>query len=294
MVEGETDKDLWIRFFPKENCELFYADGKDNITAALDMINDRGDTGVAGVVDADYWLIRESEKLCQDNLLYDECYPDAELMILNSSNSAILTDVLKPKFHRKDDPDIMKLADLLQSEAERLAMEFGYFRLLNDCKSYDISFSEFWESRRYDYDEFIDVEDVKSIQFRQDCCAKRLADFHNAGKSLGHNKRIDDWELLEGVAKLKKTDQFKAPNIQLCQGHETVAIIAHLLESVFKSVFERNPPSMFNDLRDRLKLEERLREEYKEEYFVRTNLHDCIVDWQDANPGYRIIRDFAS
>ena len=58
MVEGENDINLWERFFPNENCELFSADGKDNITAALDTICDREDTGVAGIIDADYWLIR--------------------------------------------------------------------------------------------------------------------------------------------------------------------------------------------------------------------------------------------
>ncbi len=162
MVEGETDIDLWEKFSSKENCELFYADGKYNITAALDIINSREEAGVAGIVDADYWLILESDKLHRENLLYDNCYPDAELMILNS---AALTDVLKTKFHRDDDPDIQKLADLLQTEAERLAMEFGYFRLLNDCKSYGISFKEFWKSRGYDFDEFVDVTDVSLYNF---------------------------------------------------------------------------------------------------------------------------------
>lgn len=291
MVEGESDEYLWSKFFPNENCELFYADGKDNVTAALDTINDRGDTGVAGIVDADYWLIRDSDKLCQDNLLYDECYPDTELMILNSADSAALTDVLKTKFHLKDDPDIQRFALLLQTKAERLAMEFGYFRLLNDLKSYDISFSEFWESRRFDYDEFIDVDDVESIQFRQDCFAKRLADFHNAGKRLGHSKRIEDWELLEGVAKLKKIDKFKTPNVQLCQGHETVAIVAHLLPVLFKSVFGSNPPSKFNELRNRLKLEKELRTNYKAKDFVTTTLCESIRNWESDNPCYKILAE---
>lgn len=287
MVEGETDIDLWRKFCPKENCELFYADGKCNITATLDIIHDRGDAGVAGIIDADYWLIRESDKLCQENLLYDKCYPDAELMILNA---ATVTDVLKTKFHHDDDPDIQKLADLLQTEAERLAMEFGYFRLLNDCKGYRISFKDFWKSRRYDFDEFVDAEDVESIQFRRDYFAKRLADFHNAGKRLGHCGRIEHWELLEGVAKIKEIEKYQTPNIQLCQGHETVALIAHLLPIMFKSVFGRNPPSIFNELCDRLKLEKKLRNKYKEEDFIATTLCDSIRNWECLNDGYKILK----
>ena len=291
MVEGGTDEDLWEEFCSKEDCTLFSADGKDNITAALDITNNDGLAGVAGIVDADYWLITESDKLQQENLLYDECYPDAELMILDS---ATLTDVLKPKFYLDDDPQIKILADLLQTEAELLAMEFGYFRLLNDCKSYCISFSEFWKSRRYAYDEFVDAEDIDSIQFRRDCFAEQLAEFHNAGRNRESGKWIEHGELLAGVAKLKDKDKFQMPNVKLCQGHETVAIIAYLLPILFKSEFGHNLPSSFKELCQRRKLEEKLREEYKEEYFVATKMHDCILNWQDANQCYRIIRDFSA
>ncbi len=287
MVEGGADEDLWQKFTSKEDCELFVADGKYNITEALDIINGEELDGVAGIVDADYELITESEKLRQDNLLYDECYPNAELMILDS---AALTDVLKTKFHIDDDPDIQKLADLLQSEAERLAMEFGYFRLLNDCNRYYISFKDFWKSRQYDYGKFIDAEDIDSIRFRRDCFAIQLAKFHNAGRKRGQDHWIEHGELLAGVAKLKEIDRYKTPNIQLCQGHDTVAIIAYLLPIMFKSVFGHDLPSNFYEFRHRLKLEENLRNNYKEEEFVTTTLCDAIKNWESANCPYKILK----
>ncbi|MCY3979099.1 MAG: hypothetical protein OXG23_13445 [Chloroflexi bacterium] len=290
MVEGATDKDLWERFCPKESCECFDADGKDNVREALDITNSQKICGIAGIIDSDYELIRESDKLHKRNLLYDRCYPDAELMILNSANSAALTDVLRTKFYRKDDPDIQKLADLLQTEAERLAMEFGYFRLLNDCfKDYRISFSDFWDSRCYRFDEFVDAEDIQSIKFRQKCFAKRLADFHNAGKSPGHYGRREHWELLEGVAQLKKIDKFKSPNTKLCQGHDTVALIAFLLPMMFKSVFDRNLPSEFKEFRHGRKLEKKLRNKYRVEDFIATTLCDAIRNWESENPCYKIL-----
>lgn len=287
MVEGSTDEVLWKKFTSKEDCELFVADGKYNITEALDIINGEELDGVAGIVDADYELITESEKLRQDNLLYDECYPDAELMILDS---AALTEVLKTKFHIDDDPDIQKLADLLKSEAERLAMEFGYFRLLNECKCYGINFKCFWDSRSYDFDEFVDAEDIDSIQFRRDCFAIRLAKFHNAGRKRGQDQWIEHGELLAGVAELKKNDKYKTPNIQLCQGHETVAIIAYLLPIMFKSVFGDDMTSHFKEFRDRLKLEKKLRNKYKEEYFITTTLCDAIKNWECCNNPYKILK----
>ena len=286
MVEGDADEDLWGKFTSKEDCELFVADGKYNITEALDTINGEGLDGVAGIVDADYELITESEKLRQDNLLYDKCFPNAELMILAS---AALTDVLKEKFHC-DYPEIQKLADLLKTEAERLAMEFGYFRLLNELKCYGISFKEFWKSRRYDFDEFVDIENIARIQFRQDCFAKQLAIFHNAGKNLGQENRIEHGELLEGVAQLKQVDKFQTPNKQLCQGHETVAIIAYLLPKMFKSVFKTNLPSDFNEFRDRLKLERKLRNKYRKEHFMTTTLRESIQNWECANKPYKILK----
>lgn len=287
MVEGGTDEELWEKFTSKEVCELFVADGKYNITSALDITNNRGLTGVAGIVDADYELIRESEILRQDNLLYDECYPNAELMILDS---AALTDALKTKFYREDDPDIQKLADLLKTEAERLAMEVGYFRLLNELQCYGISFKEFWKGRRDNFDEFVDVEDIDKIQFRQDCFAKQLAIFHNAGRKREDDKWLEHGELLEGVAQLKQVEKFKTPNIRLCQGHDTVAIIAYLLPKMFKSVFGSNLPSDFNEFRDRLKLEQKLRNKYRKEDFVTTTLCDSIKNWESANKPYKILK----
>lgn len=287
MVEGDADEDLLGKFTSKEDCELFVASGKYNITEALDIINGEGLDGVAGIVDADYELITTSEKLRQDNLLYDECFPNAELMILDS---AALTDVLKEKFYLDDDPDIMKLADLLQTEAERLAMEFGYFRLLNELKCYGISFKEFWKSRCYDFDGFVDAKDIARIQFRQDCFAKQLAIFHNAGKNLGQENWIEHGELLEGVSKLKNIGKFQTPNIKLCQGHDTVALIAYLMPIMFKSVFGTNLPSDFNEFRDRLKLEIKLRNKYRKEHFITTTLCKSIQNWQCANEPYKILK----
>ena len=287
MVEGKTDEVLWEEFRSREDCTLYPTQGKEKIIAALDITNNRGLAGVAGIVDADYELIRESDRLHLQNLLYDECFPDAELMILNS---AALTDVLKKKFYRDDDPDIKKLADLLQAEAERLAMEFGYFRLLNDCNRYYIDFKEFWNSRRYDFEEFIDAADIDSIRFRRDCFAIRLAKFHNAGRKRGQDQWIEHGELLAGVAELKETDKYKTPNIKLCQGHETVALIAHLLPIMFKSVFGHDLPPNFSEFRHRLKLEENLRNNYKEEEFVTTTLCDAIKNWECSNNPYKILR----
>lgn len=292
FVEGPTDKELWKRFFPPIHCRIERVDGKTKVKSLLRSSQERNERGIAGIVDADYWLIRESDKLHQENLLYDKCYPNAELMILNSANSAALTDVLKTKFHSnsKDDPDIQKLADLLQTEAERLAMEFGYFRLLNDCKCYRISFKKFWKSRGYDFEEFVDVTDVESVQFRRECFAKRLAGFHNAWKSLGHCNRIEHGELLEGVAKLKEIEIYQTPNVQLCQGHDTVALIAYLLPIMFKSVFGHNLPSGFKEFCHCLKLEKQLRNKYREEDFIATTLCDSIRNWECHNDGYKILK----
>ncbi len=287
FVEGPADEVLWRRFFSCIHCKLERVGGKLKVKSRLKSRQERKVSGFAGIIDADYWLITESDKLCQKDLLYDECYPDAELIILNS---ATLTDVLNKEFGLDDDPDIQKLAEVVTTEAERLAMEFGYFRLLNDCKSFGINFKDFWKSRRYAYDEFVDAEDIDSIQIRRDRFAMRLTEFHNAGKNRVIDKRIEHEELLAGVAKLKAIDKYQTPNIQLCQGHDTVALIAYLMPIMFKSVFGQSLPSRFKELCDRLKLERKLRNKYKEEYFIKTSLRENIKNWECANEPYRILR----
>ena len=87
-------------------------------------------------MDADYWLITESDELSTENLLYDGCHPDMESILLSSP---AMKKVLRNNLSNFDIEKIHALADTVDCEAQRLAMEFGYFRLLNHIEDSAVS-----------------------------------------------------------------------------------------------------------------------------------------------------------
>ena len=129
MVEGKTDEVLWEEFRSREDCTVYPVNGKDRVVAALDIIRKRDSRGVAGIVDADYWLITQAAELGTANLLYDDCCPDMEMILLCSP---ALKKVLRHELPDEDIAAAHDFADLLNRESRRLAAEIGYFRWLNE------------------------------------------------------------------------------------------------------------------------------------------------------------------
>ena len=260
MVEGETDRALWVEY---ADCTLFPTKGKDVIIDALKSYGLRGLPGIAAIVDSDYWLICQSDELSTDNLLYDNCCPDMELILLNSP---ALKKTLRHTFFDYEIEQIHEFAKKLKEEALRLAAELGYFRLLNHIEDYGLKFKEIH------FEEFID-----GLKLDRDWVARRLAE----------NKRgISSEALLEEIEELRKEYPQEEYNIQLCRGKDVLEIMAVILPTLFKSQFGDDLPHSMNDK----EMTGNLRMSYEYGYFTETSLFSCIRKWESDNPPYRIIR----
>ena len=267
MVEGKTDQVLWEEYRAREDCTLLPAQGKDKIIAALEVTRKRKMRGVAGIVDADYWLITEADELGTENLLYDDCCPDLETLLLSSP---ALKKVLRNNLYNYDVDEIHEFAEDLTCVAKRLAAEFGYFRLLNHVKDYGIRFRDF---------DFSEVIDVDTLQLDSVETAKRLA---------STTADITGEDLLREVDELR--ERHPANRLQLCRGKDVVAILAILLPLRFKAKFgEDLPTSAAAALADRA-LSIHLRSAYDTTYFTETSLYGCIRNWECANIPYKILR----
>ena len=266
MVEGETDRVLWTEYMV--DCALIPTRGKDVILDALESYVLRGSPGVAAIVDADYWLITQPDELPIANLLYDDRYPDVELILLNSP---ALEEVLQKAFYDYEPEQIHEFAEKLKEEALRLAAEFGYFRLLNHRKNYGISFKEI------DYDEFIDENTLKFDRERREWFAKRRTE---------HKPWIPSKKLLQEIEELRKEYPQEEYNIQLCRGKDVLDIMAVILSTLFKSQFGDDlPQSILN-----MELTGNLCMSYEYGYFEKTSLFSSIREWESDNSPYRIIR----
>ncbi|MDE2858227.1 MAG: DUF4435 domain-containing protein [Chloroflexota bacterium] len=271
MVEGKTDELLWEEFRAKDDCTLYPAKGKDKIIAALEVAKKREMRGIAGIVDADYWLVTNAEELGTENLLYDDCCPDMESILLHSP---ALRKVLRHSINADEIEQLHAFADTLKIEAQRLATELGYFRLLNHLNDYGL---------RCNSIRFAEVIDRDTLELDRDLVASKLA---------GDLAGITSEDLLRQVAELR--EQYPPGNAQLCRGKDVVGIMAFILPILFKSEFGNDlSAAMTAPVQDK-GLSKYLRIAYEFGYFKETSLFDCICKWEDDNKPYRIIRDFSA
>ncbi len=263
MVEGKTDEVLWEEYRSREDCTLYPAHGKDKIIAALGVAKKRGMCGIAGIVDADYWLIIDADELATENLLYDACCPDMESLLLCSP---ALKKVLRNNFYDYEIEDIHEFAEKVTKKAQALAMEFGYFRLLNHLKDYGL---------RCNAIRFDEVIDKNTLELDRDWIAKRLAE---------DNADISSEELLRQVEELRVA--YPPGDTQLCRGKDVAAIMAMILPLHFKAEFGDDLLPSMNDK----ELSIRLRTAYEYGYFKQTSLFVCIQEWESANCPYKILK----
>lgn len=261
MVEGKTDRALWTEYMT--DCALFPTRGKDVIIDALKTPMLRGLSGIAAIVDSDYWLICQADELSTDNLLYDDCCPDMESILLNSP---ALKKTLRHTFSDYEIEQIHEFAERLKEESLRLAAELGYFRLLNHIEDYGLKFKEIH------FAEFID-----ELKLDRDWIARRLAE---------NERGISREALLEEIEELRKEYPQEEYNTQLCRGKDVLDIMAVILPTLFKSQFGDD---LLHSMNDR-ELTGNLRMSYEYGYFEKTSLFSCIREWESNNPPYRIIR----
>ncbi len=267
MVEGKTDHVFLEEYRSKEDCTVYPVNGKDRVVAALDITNKRGSRGVVGVVDADYWLISEADELGTDNLLYDDCCPDMESILLSSP---ALKKLLRNELYNYDIEKIHELADRLKSEGLRLAMEYGYFRLLNHVNCYGFKCNAI---------ALAEVIDIDSLELDAKQVASRLT---------GDRSGITSDDLLRQVEELRQ--RYPPDNLQLCRGKDVVSIMAHILPTLFKTQFGADLPSDAERAFEEKALSTRLRSAYEFGYFKQTSLFDCIQEWENANCPYKILK----
>lgn len=265
MVEGKTDEVLWEEFRSIQDCTIYPVNGKDRVVAALDIVKKRESRGVAGIVDADYWLITDADELGTDNLLYDDCCPDMEMILLSSP---ALKKVLRHELPEDIDA-AHDFAEGLSRESQRLAAEIGYFRWLNEVEQYGLSFKTL---------RVTDFVDSNALTLDCDWLARRLAEGRDG---------ITSEALLCEVAKLR---ELEPPGVQLCRGKDVIAIMARIMPALFEAHFGEAPPDSAREIFQEKRLAKELRKAYEFIYFKDTSLFGCIQNWESANCPYKILK----
>ena len=289
LVEGESDVAFLWEYRTERNCIIIDMQGKSEIIDALSAQVMRGQRGIVGIVDADYWLILQPQKLKMDSILCDEDFPDLEVILMSSRalKKSLRHDIRAMPNCTVAIARIEDFADRLATQAFLFGMEFGYFRLLNDCEKYGINFNSFWETHQLD--EFIDKQ---KLAIELEWFARRLVAHHKARWPKKPDRWIPYEVLQDGVNELKEL--YPMPNTKLCRGKDVVAVAEFIGPSLFESEFanELSPQQMSQFSFDYLSTE--LRKCYEYIYFVETSLFKRIRKWESQSGDFRIIRDVAS
>ncbi len=268
LVEGQTDQALWTEY-RADRCSLIPAGNKEKAVKALEITNSKTSLrGVAAIVDPDFWLVGRSTPLDLDNLLYDDS-PDIETLMINTP---ALEKVMRHTFVNIATDEIHDFAMKLREEAIRLAVEFGYFRLLD------------FRQRHYNLmlrrvsDRFADFINEKTLQFNSNEVATTL---------LEENSDLSPSELLEQVNELKGHIK---PEMVMCRGKDVLSLLALVMPVHFRSVFKREMSQKARKQTTGNELGRALRMAFEYAHFFVTTLYARIRSWESANSPYKILK----
>ena len=258
MVEGSDDFRVWAKF-KADKCLLVITNGKEKLVAKLRFFNSRYPhwRNIAAIVDPDFWLLEDANELRTENLLYDDM-PSLELtLIMSPALETVLLNTLPV--------DVTASYGIkLRDTAQRLATEYGYYRLLDyRHRHYNLSFNQ------VSFDVVINRE---TLDLDEGTIAESLVTYSALSAS----------QLLDHISELRRLVE---PDIRLCRGHDVLDIIACLI-------------ALDSDLSGKAKIQTQsgelsraLRLAYEFVHFIKTALHRRIRDWESTHRPYRILAE---
>jgi hypothetical protein len=260
IVEGEsTDPRVYGRFVDPKSCQMVPAPGKELALGALDILENGGFSGVAAVVDADFWRL-EGKEPTGPNLFITDGH-DLETMILKSrSLEKLLAEFGSPaKLRRITQRGDRSLRKLLLD----LACPLGYLRWISALHSLelafrDIAFGRFIDRTTLTLDVIKMIRVVKHKSGRHDLVEDEL---HNAICELEDINSHDPWDV--------------------CCGHDLVGVLSLGLRTALGS-------NNAGDVKPEL-LQKFLRAGYEPDDFLETELCQSLLAWQAANEPFRIL-----
>ena len=274
LLEGTSDRALWTGYTSKR-CQLFPLHGKSKVVDVVELVNGRTTlNGIAGIVDPDFWLVEQDKRLSIENILFDNV-PDVELMLLLSP---ALEKALRNTITDHHPDRIAHFSELLRNESMRLAIDFGYFRLV--------------QLRRQKFD--LKLRAVADSLSSYIDGVTLLLDDEKVADTLAHEgSRTLEAQVLETVRRFRQEID---ASIQLCRGKDALSIMAFILPSLYMRTFGGDELlklllSQFQIDGDNHELARVLRMNFEYSDFQSTLLYDRILKWESDNIPFRIIKD---
>lgn len=258
VLEGDTDIRLFKKFIDHEQCQLVNAFNKNNVIRIFELLDESDFEGCVGIVDADFSRV-ENENPGSPNLFMTDSH-DIETMIIRSPAFDHLLEEFgsesKIRSYEK------KYGIGLRESIRNVTVPIGYFRLLSKRRGLGLRFKE--------------IKFSKFIKARKEL----LLEIHSFVASvLNHSQRHD----LESGDLKKELEALIDPGHdpwQIICGHDFVSVLSISLRKLFGS-------SNANSVQVEI-LEMSLRLAYQFSHFEMSDLHSCILGWQQAT-GFQVL-----
>lgn len=255
VVEGRDDRLFMERFTCAELCKIEVAQGKENVSAVLDVLNEKSFPGTLGLVDSDFDRIRYVGS-SEQNLVRPE-YHDLETMLLCSpALGRVLVELGSQQKIEAFDDDI--LAALMKR-----ALPLAYLRLFSLKCELNLKFEGLNHSTWIDRASF-------------ECSTKRLIQ-EVKNRSKRHDLSSDSLE--KAIARMNYDDHDPR---ELCNGNDLIEILSIGLRG---KLGNRQASEVSGTV-----LKRYLRLAYSEEDFRRSKLRKAIRDWEARELEFRILK----
>jgi hypothetical protein len=262
VVEGEKDARVFEHFIDTNACDIEVAFGKKNVLEALDLLEDEGFLGVAGVVDADFDRVFERTYPLQ-NLCVTDVH-DLDLLIFRSSaldryvRECADGDLRKKTFGS----DIQAMRNVIISST----LPLGYCRLSAERQNLTLYF------KGLKHDEFISIDDLSTD----------LDELVGAVISRSSTRCTVD--ALKKFMASEAARQHQPD--QIVSGHDVACVLGIALR---KMLGNRRIAQTWGS-----EVEAGLRLAFDWTAMAKTSVYKCLRQWEQNNKPYRIFGELLS
>ena len=255
IVEGRDDRLFMVRFIALETCEIRVAYGKQNVSDAIDILDEDLFSGALGVIDADFDRIEGISSRSQ-NVVMPECHDLMTMLVCSPALTRVAREL-------GSEEKLESLGKTILESLIEIALPIGYLRLHSiraglNLRFMGLTYSRWIGTRSFQADTGKLIEAVKNHSRRHDLSSDSLA------------RAIADLHRANYVA------------YEICVGTDLVEALSIGLRRVLA-----NRPAA--DVRPEL-LRSNLRLAYSDVEFRASTLMRVIEQWQSQNPRFQVLR----
>lgn len=259
LVEGYNDEKTYTKFLAASDSETISSWGKENVLAAISILENEELLGILGIVDADFWHIDGHSPISVNVIVTD--YHDLEMMMIGSNSFSYFLNEVASKHKIIQILNVYKVDDLRDILFQK-ALPLACLRRYSLKNGLDLNFNELKFNKFINRENFeLDLEKMIEIVLS---CSK------NPALSL-ENMIYQIRKMINSI-----TDD----PYQMCCGHDVIAILGVGLR---KCIGGRLKETASLEI-----LESELRMCYDSDCFRKTQLYRDAVEWSQNNPKYQV------